>query len=230
MRYSRFARWVLDRLIRPQYRHRFYGTFFRGLEKALTEVPDSVPILIAANHTSWWDAFVLLELQKRIRPGCEVYTIALQSTLEAHPFLGRVGLLPLIPGSPGSLMSLIRAIRKRIDEKKTPAPLFVFFPQGKIMPAWARPLNFQPGIELLAREFLQEGLGAVLPVGIMIEPLHQKAPSVFVSCAAPILSLEGAIQKRIEAVVTTELDDLMALLAKQGENVVSEWRNLVPGL
>src|SRR5947208_2199405 len=46
-----------------------------------------VPLLLVANHTSWWDGFVLRELQRRLRPDAPLYTLMSSAELARFPAL-----------------------------------------------------------------------------------------------------------------------------------------------
>jgi len=228
-RYSRFARWILDCFVEPSYRRAFHGTYFHGLSDSIGE---TAPILVVSNHMSWWDAFVLLKLQKVVRPRSAIYTIALEETLQANPFLGRVGLIPLNPLHPSGLRSLLRRVREILDrhrlKRQESGPLFLFFPQGKIRPAWAQPLEFKAGVGLLQKEFEDGGL--IVPVGIMIEPLNQKRPSVFVSCGTPLPASSRLGHAALEKLVSVQLSFIAEELRSKGEGVLQDsqtWKQLL---
>lgn len=82
-----------------------------------------------------------------------------------------------------------------------------FFPQGRIAPAWQRPLGFQRGVELLVRA-LQPCW--ILPVGIQIEPLNRPSPTAFVAIGQLLRGdgmvrardLEGAVQEQLELIAS----------------------------
>ncbi len=214
--YSSWARWILDALIRPSLRRSFCGLFLRG---GVPKIPSERPLLIVSNHMSWWDAFLILELQRVLRPGAPIFTIALEETLRQHPFLGRVGLIPLNPSDSLSFRRVLKAVTERISSfsrsgSKGPAPIIVFFPQGKIRPAWASPLGFRDGIALLARALPR---GLILPLGMIIEPLNQKRPSVWLKCGEPLESDQIRSSDELEAAVQGQLQFLLEGLRAEGE-------------
>jgi len=175
-------------------------------------VPRNIPLMVVANHVSWWDGFLLIELQRRMRPGVPFHTVMLEKELRAHPFLERLGAIGLNTESPGSILQSIHELERRI--KAQPDSMIFFFPQGKIRPSWRRPLEFKRGIEVFCK-----GLGSllVMPVAIHIEPLNTASPHAFVSAADPIVSDAGLSSTMIEARVEDELDRLLGLIGEQGE-------------
>ncbi len=153
-------------------------TLVAGLPRGL---PDGVPLLLAANHVSWWDPFTLREVQRALRPRAPFFTVLLEAELARRPFFQRLGVVGLDPASPASLRACIRQLRRLLDEH--PDGAICFFPQGRIWPSFRRPLGFRPGIGLLAREL---GPMIVLPIGLHVEPLSATRPTVFAAAAEPV--------------------------------------------
>ena len=177
-----------------------------------------VPLLLAANHVSWWDPFTLREVQRALRPAAPFHTVMLESELARRPFFRRLGVVGLDPASPASLRGCIRQLRRLLDER--PDAAVCFFPQGRIWPSFKRPLAFRPGIGLLARELAPL---VVLPVGLHVEPLNATRPTVFASAGAPIL-VEGRLDPtEVEAAVEREVNAVYAFLARHGESAPRHW-------
>ncbi len=188
-----------------------------GLPRAL---PADRPLLIVANHSSWWDGFLLRELQVALRPGVPFHTAVLERQLRAHPILRRLGGVPLDPGRPASLTELIGALRAcRILH---PDLVLAWFPQGRIWPATRRPLGFHRGIEVVAAALAPATL---LPVSIRIEPLVDPQPTPLIQVGTPIPVEEDStgLSRRAETAVAAGLDRISALLDEHGESVLNHW-------
>jgi 1-acyl-sn-glycerol-3-phosphate acyltransferase len=167
-------------------------------------MPDGAPLILVANHTSWWDGFLLRDIQRRVRPGCALYSVMTARELARNPFLRRIGAVPLDQHSPASLLALLRALR---SEARARAGICVsWFPQGRIGPSWQRPLGFRPGIELLVRALQPCWL---LPVGIHFEPLNRTLPTAFVSAGVPVRVTAGVQASCVEAAVHERLDRIV---------------------
>jgi 1-acyl-sn-glycerol-3-phosphate acyltransferase len=172
------------------------------------------PLILAANHVSWWDGFVLRELQRRLRPGAPLFTLVAAPELARHRALSLMGGVGIDGRSPGSVSAALRSLSRAVERR--PDSVIAFFPQGRIWPSWRRPLGFHPGVELFARR-----LGAaVVPVGIHAEPLNRVAPTFFVSAGE---AASGACAGEIERRVTAELDVILRFLAEQGEEAAAAW-------
>ena len=178
-------------------------------------VPDAhvysdIPLIFAANHVSWWDGFLLMELHRVVRPRAPYHTIMLESELRQHSFLRRIGAIGIDPQRSSTLLSAIRELKRRIERR--PDSVIFFFPQGRILPSWKRPLGFRRGIEVF-REALGESV--VVPVGIHIEPLNRAAPHAFVRAGQPLRDSDDISAALIENRVEHELDQVLGML-KEG--------------
>ena len=178
-----------------------------------TRIPRDIPLIAVANHVSWWDGFLLIELLRAMRPEAQFYTVMLESELLRHPFLNHIGAVGINPQSPSSLLSCMRELKRRVDAR--PDSMIFFFPQGRIWPSYRRPLGFRRGIEVFA-----ESLGnvIVMPVGIHIEPLHHLSPHAFVRAGEPLSSSDNVSAPGLELRVEETLDALLECLMEHGED------------
>jgi 1-acyl-sn-glycerol-3-phosphate acyltransferase len=210
--YSPLAIAAFDRVFLRWMRRRVSAVRMTGLPDG---VPQGAPLLLAANHVSWWDGFVLREVQRALRPRAPMYTVMTRRELGRAPFLGALGGVGIDPASPASIPGAIRELRDRLA--RHPDAVILFFPQGRIWPSHRRPLGFRRGVELFARE-----LGAtIVPAGLHMEPLNTVAPSFFVSLGEPV---EGRtpvaeLERRVEA----QLDAILGFLAEHGEDAPARW-------
>lgn len=213
-RFSPLAVRAFEAFFRP-WRDRRVRTLVAGLP---ADLPSHVPLLLASNHVSWWDPFTLREMQRALRPSSPVFVVMLERELARRPYFRRMGVHGIEPGSGASLRACIRQLRRRLEER--PDGTVIFFPQGRIWPSFKRPLDFHPGVGLLARELAPL---VVLPVALHVEPLNATRATVFASAAEPI-PVDGVLGAAdVEAAVTHELDALLAFLARHGEDAPRHW-------
>ena len=216
---SQWAAWgIFDLFFRPWMRHRIHAIRIAGAGELLAA---EGPILICPNHSSWWDGFLVRELQRKVWPKASFHTVMLDEELGLRPFLRFMGAIGLRRGSIGSLRASLRhlnALRERDS-----AIVVVFFPQGKIWPSFRRPLGFQPGVRL----FL-EALAPlrVLPLGIHLETGPFPAPVAYLS-AGELLELDEidgieVLERRVEE----EVDAIQHFLALHGEHEEKAWPDM----
>lgn len=174
-------------------------------------IPDDRPVLFVANHVSWWDGFLLLDLHRAVAPDRPLYTPMLARELREHPVLRHLGALPLEHTVAG-----VRTLLRELERQRARDPRFcvTFFPQGRIRPSWSRPLGLQPGIELLVERLAP---CTVVPVALHIEPLNRLRPTAFVHVGAGIHAGSRLRREDIDARLRIQLDQLLAHLAEHGE-------------
>jgi 1-acyl-sn-glycerol-3-phosphate acyltransferase len=197
-------------VFRPWMKRRFSTV---SVTTPRAEIFRDVPLIFAANHVSWWDGFLLIELQRILRPRAPFHTIMLESELGQRPFLRHIGAIGIDPESPSTVLAAIRELSRRVEER--PDSVIFFFPQGRIWPSYRRPLGFRRGIEV----FCEAIDSVVLPVAIHIEPLNRIAPHAFVRAGEPLRNGDDLTAPRLEFHVQRELDDLMTILKTYGEDV-----------
>jgi 1-acyl-sn-glycerol-3-phosphate acyltransferase len=215
-RFSPHALWLFEAFFRPWMRRRLHSVHVAGLPERL---PEGLPLVLVANHVSWWDAFLLREVQRVLRPRGPVRTLMLEPELRRFPFFRWMGVVGAAPGNPASVARAMRALAEGARER--PDSTILYFPQGRIWPSHRRPLGFARGVEGLLRRLTPV---TVLPVAIHLEPLTAAAPTAFLSIGSPILCnghVPGA--SLLERRVTAELDALLTFLALHGEAAPAVW-------
>jgi hypothetical protein len=183
-----------------------------------SDIPRSKPIVCVANHTSWWDGFLLMELRRMLRPSAPFHTIMLESELTKSPFLRKIGAIGIDPHSPGSIRGAMIELAARIRDR--PDSFVFYFPQGRIWPSRRRPLEFKPGIERFLGA-IEESV--VLPVAIHLEPLTKAAPSAFLSVGPLLASRPVPRAAILESAITTELDAIFRFIDFHGEDSLAGW-------
>lgn len=177
------------------------------------------PLLLAANHVGWWDGFLLRRLQRRLRPDSRYFTIMLESQLRRYPFLRQLGGLGFDPGSHRSLRSLIARLREL--RERSPGSVVLFFPQGRIVPAHRRPLDFAPGVRLVAEALAPS---AVVPVGITMTPSPASpAMDAWILAGAPLKDPAQWTAMRLEEATSRLLDRVQGHLGSHEERALDHW-------
>jgi len=184
-------------------------------------VRNELPILFVANHTSWWDGFLLLRLHNKIRPHKDYYTIMLERELRRYPFFRLLGCIGLTPGSTQSLRTLLANISE-LRKKKNDFSV-CFYPQGRIWPFHKKPLGFHKGIEQIAKTLLPI---QIIPVALRFEPLNSCAPHAFVYADNPLLleTVEDCsnLAPRLEQIIMDSLLSISLYLEEKGEMAVTD--------
>lgn len=173
------------------------------------------PLVMVANHVSWWDGFIVRAVQRRVRPFSPFSVVMDRDQYERFRFFRWIGAVPIEPGSASSTMGTLAELRRRAAAR--PDLTVTFFPQGRIWPSTRRPLGFGRGVELFIRRLEAD----VLPIGIHLEPLNRVSPTCFVSVGEPLRGPQPV--GRLEEAVTEELNTIHGHLALYGEAAERHW-------
>ncbi len=196
-----FANAMIGRIIARAVRKAFHAVLVGGREH-LAALDDARPLVVAANHTNWWDGFVLHALHHRepMLARREFYLPMDAKNLRRYfffPWLGVFGVdLDNPAGAAAGLRHAVRLLRGRPDRAAW------FFAQGVLLPP-RRPVIAQPGAPFLART-----TGAhLLPAILRYEWLRESRATIFIRFGPPLPA--GADAKALAAAMNalaTETD------------------------
>lgn len=204
---------AFESVFRPWMHLRIRGVFVRG---GFDSVVCDRKVILACNHVSWWDGFLLRELHRGADTAAPLYTLMRADQLARFPFFSRMGAI----GLSETAGSIKQAIRIPASEHR---PCWLsFFPQGRIWPSWKRPLGFRRGLEVFARELAP---CTVVPVALHLEPLSSPAWSAFIRIGEPNDIEPGDTIDAVAAERAVEdlLDEMAEVLAAYGEEAGAAW-------
>ncbi|NDV02417.1 lysophospholipid acyltransferase family protein [Pseudoroseicyclus tamaricis] len=185
---------------------------FRAVRLArpgLPELPEGRPVMIYANHPSWWDPALFIALQGALFPGRIGFGPIDGAMLERYPFMARIGLFGVAQDSRRGAAEFLRQARGIVAK---PDRVLWITAQGRFADPRARPLALRPGAaHLVARA---PGLIAV-PMAIEYPFWSEKKPEALVRFGAPVEAAPGerpaALAPRMEAALTETADALAEL-------------------
>lgn len=159
-------------------KRRFHSLSVSGFEN-LQEKTDETPLLIYANHTSWWDGLIAFELSRKAR--LDSFLMMEEENLRRLFLFRKLGVFSVSKKPRITIESLNYAA----DLLKTDSKRAVWiFPQGKIFPNDARPIRFYKGA---AKIIEKVGKCLSLPVTFRYEHLGNFKPEIFVKIGKPDL-------------------------------------------
>lgn len=162
---------------------RFEGLRVAGLEHLRGRESD-VPLVLYANHSSWWDGLIAFQLGRFC--GLEQYAMMEERQLLEYPFHRKLGAFGVVRESARDGVRSIEYAGGLLQ--KTSRALWIF-PQGRTVPNDARPLVLYTGA---ARIIERVGLADAAPVAIRYEFLDDYRPEAFVRIGAPGRSIVDA--------------------------------------
>lgn len=120
------------------------GSAFRRVRIHGQPEPPGAPLLLVANHFSWWDGFIQYRLGRALL-GRRLYAMMDERQWLAHPLLRHCGCFPVRKHSREALRALDYAAALLADARNA----VVLFPQGRIESMHMRPIRFERGAEYL---------------------------------------------------------------------------------
>lgn len=202
---------LVTKLIDSSLRKYFDRIFFR-IRKERTEEEHCLPMIVCANHSSWWDGYVASLIERHL--GSDGYLMMEEAQLKRYFFFSWVGCFSVDRHNARSAMQSLHYAARLLKERKN---RFVWlFPQGDISPNDRRPFKFFSGAAHLARLTYPVQL---YPAAIRIEFLAEQRPDLFISLGEPIkieveqVNISDFLKtctKRLEEGVTAQLDQLRA--------------------
>jgi 1-acyl-sn-glycerol-3-phosphate acyltransferase len=222
--HKRWAHAIFRPYLRWLCRRRFQGIQILG---EIPDVPDTTPILLLPNHSTWWDGFFPYLLNDAIfrRP---YHVMMLEHRLREFWFFRFVGAFSINQQSPKGIIETLAYTASLLAPASnfSQTPLVVMFPQGELRPSGVRPLGYNRGVERVLSK--TSGTFAVVPLAMRCEFLTESKPYVFLECGTPhIISPRNSHQTPNTLPNTqqleTEMEQLLERLAQRiiaGQNGV----------
>ncbi|GLV58763.1 glycerol acyltransferase [Dictyobacter sp. S3.2.2.5] len=198
-------------LIHTSLRGHFDRIFFR-MHEPLTEEQRRLPIIICANHSSWWDGYVAALVERHLK--LDGYLMMEEAQLKRYFFFRWIGCFSVDRHNARSAIQTVNYAGKLLKRRR--GRMVWLFPQGEISPNDYRPLTFFSGAAHIAR---LAAPALVYPAAIRIEYLAEQRPDLYISLGEPLKIGEDELQTRgflkhytacLQEKVTAELDQLRA--------------------
>jgi len=189
------------RIVRGYFRRHFRAV--RVSEAARFEALSSGPLIVFANHSSWWDPMVSVLLAAKLMPQREHYAPMDASALERYGILKRIGVFGV---DMHSVRGAARFMRAGLDLLAAGGVLWVT-PQGRFADARERPLVFKPGLAVLAARV--PGGCTVVPLAIEYVFWDERLPETLLHFGEPVVVGAGeAAEERLESALLEAMETL----------------------
>lgn len=132
-----------------------------------------MPVLVIANHFSWWDGFWVMYMNMKLFRR-KFFFMMLEEQLRKHMFFNKTGGYPVRRGS----RSIIESIQFTKDLLKDKGNMVLMFPQGKIFSNYTGTIIFEKGVERILAE--AAGRVQVIFEVNLVEYLSHSRPSLYI--------------------------------------------------
>jgi 1-acyl-sn-glycerol-3-phosphate acyltransferase len=170
------------------------------------------PLIVYANHSSWWDPMVSVLLAQTLLPGRAHYAPMDAAALARYPILRRIGIFPVEMTSARGAAQFLRTSQAILAS----GGVVWITPQGRFSDPRETPLEFKPGLGALATRV--EGL-TLLPLAIEYTFWDERLPETLLRLGAPVrigldVRTDEATSHLAEALSTVMQDLKVAAVAR----------------
>jgi 1-acyl-sn-glycerol-3-phosphate acyltransferase len=181
---------LFTRVVRMYFRRHFRSVMVQHAER-LTMT--SGPLIVYANHSSWWDPMVSILLAQTLLPGRRHYAPMDAEALARYPILRKLGIFPVETTTARGATQFLRTGKAILRD----GGVLWVTPQGRFADPRAWPLAFKPGLAALA---LQAPEVTLLPLAIEYTFWDERLPEALLHMAPPVrlreeLTTESATQE-----------------------------------
>jgi 1-acyl-sn-glycerol-3-phosphate acyltransferase len=171
------------------YARRFLRKHFHAVRISKAGMPPSiepgVPMVVFANHPSWWDPMVAIFVASELWPRRRHYFPIDAAMLRKYSFFGRLGFFGVGSDDHRGASAFLRTAGELLD--RDDACLWLT-PQGSIADVRQRPLCLKPGLAHLTR---RAGRAVFIPAAIEYSFWNERTPEVLLRWGQPIFSDGG---------------------------------------
>ncbi len=191
-----------QRIVRAYFRRHFRAVMVQHAER-LAEAKG--PLIVYANHSSWWDPMVSILLAQTLLPGRKHYAPMDASALNRYPILRKLGIFPVEMSSTRGAAQFLRTSKAILAN----GGVVWITPQGRFADPRETRLTFRPGLGALAAHTSEVTL---LPLAIEYSFWDERLPETLLRFGNPVqiesgTSTEAATQQ-LEAALTAVMQEL----------------------
>ncbi len=200
-------------LLFANYLQWYIGRHFHAMRLAnANRFPStSGPLIVYANHASWWDPLAFILISRYFLPtGCH-YAPMDAVALEHYAFLRKLGLFGIEAGTPRGAAQFLRAAGEILS---APGSVLWVTPEGRFTDMRTRPAIFRPGLATLVARL---GACTLVPLAFEYTFWDERLPEILMSCGQAIEVTDGRLHsvgdwsERLTAALATTQDELAAL-------------------
>ncbi|WP_263377938.1 lysophospholipid acyltransferase family protein [Granulicella paludicola] len=194
---------LFRRIVRGYFRRHFRAVLMQN--RSYLSATEG-PLIIYANHSSWWDPMVCILLGELLLPSHNHYAPMDAAALAKYPILKRLGIFPVEMQSPRGAAQFLRTSEAVLAS----GGVLWITPQGRFADPRAA-LEFKPGLGALATRV--PGL-QLQPLAIEYVFWDERLPETLLRFGNPLQVADGATleqaTKQLEDSLAATMEDLKA--------------------
>lgn len=202
----RFFRFI----VRGYFRRHFRAVRVSRAER-LSSVPDG-PVLVYANHSSWWDPMVQVLLAEKLLPARQHFAPMDAVALDRYRIFQQLGVFGVeMKTSRGAAQFLRTGLRVLAEHG-----ILWVTPQGRFADPRERPLDFKPGLAALASRV--PGGCTLVPLAIEYPFWNERLPECLLHFGEPVCihgEPAAAVEERLQAALLQSMTELEQLAIRR---------------
>ncbi len=211
---SKWFQKIFSAYNRNLLRRRFNAFKVSGIDNL-----QNLPIVVYANHSSWWDGLVAFQLCREAN--ADIYAMMEEKQVLQYPFHRKIGAFSVVRENPRDAVKAINYAAGLLKEKR----LVWIFPQGEILPNDVRPIDFFNGVSRIVEKSEQ---CFTAPIAIRYEFAGEWKPEVLVKIGEPKIISKPfnakGLTKQFAENLTQTLDELKSDITA---NNLSNYANII---
>lgn len=200
------------RIVRGYFRRHFHAVRVSHPERfSRWSTAAAGPLLVYANHSSWWDPMVCFLLAEKLMPTRRHYAPMDAEALERYRILQRIGIFAV---QTDSARGAVQFVRRGTAILNGGGVLWVT-PQGRFADVRERPLGFKPGLSALAvRAARAQGRCTLVPLAIEYPFWDERLPETLLHFGEAVEVAPGESAEALEARLVRALEAAMEELSQ----------------
>jgi 1-acyl-sn-glycerol-3-phosphate acyltransferase len=190
-------------IVRTYFRRHFRAVHVQHPERLATA---GSPLIVYANHSSWWDPMVSVLLARALLPERAHYAPMEAAALAKYPILRKIGIFPVDVYTPRGAAQFLRTAAAILEH----GGVLWITPQGRFADV-REPLAFKAGLGAIAAR--TPGC-TLLPLAIEYTFWDERLPETLLRLGEPVLLAAGTSNDAATAQLTSALATTMQALAQ----------------
>jgi 1-acyl-sn-glycerol-3-phosphate acyltransferase len=197
------------------YLHWYIGRHFRAMRVANGyRFPTTTgPLIVYANHASWWDPLSLIVISRHFLPNAHHYGPMDAAALKHYGMFRKLGMFAVESGTLRGAAQFLRAAREILS---SPNSVLWVTPEGRFTDMRTRPAVFRPGLAALVA---RTGACTLVPLAFEYTFWDERLPEILISCGEAIKVADGQLHTAAEwsdqlTVALAAAQDELAALSK----------------
>ena len=146
------------------------------------------PLILFANHASWWDPLVGMLLGQAMLREREHYAPMDETALDHYGILRPMGFFPVDNASARGVGQLLRAGSEILSR---PGSVLWITPEGRFQDVRMRPIVFRPGLGALMS---RSGRMTCVPIAVEYVYWEERLPEILVNIGEPLEIADGTME------------------------------------